>query len=359
MTPVRVDVSLPAMRYEVAVAPTLLHAREVLLAACTGPRCVVVTNPVVAPLHLPALLRALEGREARVIEVPDGEGAKSLLQWSVLVDKLISAGVDRRTPVLALGGGVTGDLAGFAAASTLRGLPFVQVPTTLLAMVDSSVGGKVGVNTAAGKNLVGAFHPPRAVVAALDTLATLPDEEVRSGLGEVLKHAILMGAPAMDLLREAAPALRARDADAMAQVVTQSVQCKAAIVAEDPLEQGRRAVLNAGHTVGHALETALGHGALRHGEAVAMGLVAEARWAESTGRAAAGWSACIRDLATCLGLRTSPPSVSAAAMRAALSVDKKRERGMIRVACPCAPGIVEIHATDVDSLLLHCISESS
>lgn len=357
MTGVRVEVPTPAMGYDVTVAPTLLHARDVLLAACLGTRCVVVTNPVVAPLHLAGLLRALEGREVRVIEVPDGEGAKSLAHWAVLVDTLIAAGVDRRTSILALGGGVTGDLAGFAAASTLRGLPFVQVPTTLLAMVDSSVGGKVGVNTAAGKNLVGAFHPPRAVVAALDTLATLPDEEVRSGLGEVLKHAILMGAPAMDALRQAAPALRARDADAMAEVVVQSVRCKAAIVAEDPLEHGRRALLNAGHTVGHALETALGHGALRHGEAVAIGLVAEARWAESTGRAAPGWAAQVCDLATCLGLRTSPPSVSAAAMRVALSVDKKRERGMIRVACPCAPGNVEIHATDADTLLLHCITE--
>ncbi len=277
MTQVRIEVPSPALAYEVTVTPSLRHARETLRAACPGPRCVVVTNPVVAPLHLGSLLEVLDGLDVRVVEVPDGEGAKALTPWAVLVDNLIAAGVDRRTPVLALGGGVTGDLAGFAAASTLRGLPFVQVPTTLLAMVDSSVGGKVGVNTAAGKNLVGAFHAPRAVVAALDSLATLPDAEVRSGLGEVLKHAILMGDAAMDVLKRAAPALRARDPEAMAEVVLQSVRCKAAIVAADPLEQGRRAVLNAGHTVGHALETALGHGVLRHGEAVAIGLIAEAQ----------------------------------------------------------------------------------
>jgi shikimate kinase/3-dehydroquinate synthase len=373
--PSRVDVPVraEAHAYDVIVTRALAGLGSAIAACVDTRRAVLVANPTVAALHGAGAARSIRaaGFDLACVEVPDGEVHKDVAAWQALVDELLAARVDRRTVVVALGGGVTGDLVGFAAATTLRGLAFVQVPTTLLAMVDSSVGGKVGVNAAQGKNLVGAFHPPTLVYAALDTLATLPDAELRCGLGEVVKHAVIDGELALARLEVLAPALRARDPDALAEVVAHSVQVKRAIVREDPLERGRRALLNAGHTVGHALETALGHGAMRHGEAVALGLLAEARWGARHGAAPAGtdlrlagdFAARLEGLLRALGLPTSAPAcdVGPAVIRdrmlAALGVDKKRERGTLRVAVPIAPGVVLVEHVRDATTLVDCLEE--
>ncbi len=331
--------------YDVHRTASLAPLGELLAEVLPVGKCVVVSNPVVAPLHADAALESLRaaGWSPTLILVPDGEAEKTLANWSLLVAAILDAGVSRDTPVLALGGGVTGDLVGFAAATTLRGLPFVQVATTLLAMVDSSVGGKTGVNAPQGKNLVGAFHPPRMVLAAMNTLETLPDAELRCGLGEVVKHAVLAGEAALARLEALAPALRAREVGALAAVVGDSVRLKAEIVASDPEERGRRAILNLGHTLGHALERACGLGTLRHGEAVAIGLAAMARHAARRGACDPMLAARIEALLRSLSLPTfAPHGTSFAEVRAALGFDKKRSRGMIRVVVPHAPGEVSL-----------------
>lgn len=343
----RIPVANVGAPYDVVIAPGFAGLGAELAVHHAPGRCVVVTNPVVGALHADAAVAELAGAgwEPLRVDIPDGEAHKTLATWERLVTALLAARVDRRTPVIALGGGVTGDVAGFAAATALRGLPLVQMPTTLLAMVDSSVGGKTGVNTPHGKNLVGAFHPPTLVWAPLDTLRTLPDDELRCGFGEVVKHAVLAGDDALAACEALAPALVARDPDALARVVADSVRTKAAVVAEDPLEQGRRAVLNLGHTLGHALEAVCGYGVLRHGEAVALGLLAVARWTRAHGMTE------VPDLPerlvrihTALGLPLAPPpGVDPDALAAAVGFDKKRLRGKLRIVVPRAPGKVVLH----------------
>ncbi len=357
----RVAVAAGEHAYDIVLTAGFEGLGEALagaLGATPGP-CVLVTNPVVAPLHGAAATAALERAGWAVTRrlIPDGEASKTLSVWAALLDEVLAAGVDRRTPILALGGGVTGDLVGFAAASALRGLPFVQVPTTLLAMVDSSVGGKTGVNAVAGKNLIGAFHPPVLVWAALDTLRTLPDDELRCGLGEVVKHAVLSGEPALARCEALVGPLLARDPEALRSVVEDSIRVKAGVVQEDPFERGRRALLNLGHTVGHALEHALGYGALRHGEAVALGLVAEAELARARGWATDPALASRLDtLVSRLGIpRPSAARLDPHALVRALAVDKKRERGTIRLAVPLEAGRVELRGVALaDAADLFC-----
>lgn len=318
-----------------------------------GP-CVVVSNPVVAPLHAPALLAELgsAGWAPRLLEVPDGEVHKDLRTWAALVDDVLDQRVDRRTPILALGGGVTGDLVGFAAATALRGLPFVQVPTTLLAMVDASVGGKTGVNARQGKNLVGAFHQPELVWAALHTLTTLPHAELRCGLGEVVKHALISGESDLARLEADATALHAGDAVALARAVAFSVQVKAAIVAEDPLERGRRAILNLGHTLGHGIEQVLGYGVLRHGEAVGLGLLGVLRWSARNGHARESHlPERVEALLRTLDLPIEPPAgLDRALLVTALGFDKKRAHGKLRIALPLAPGDIVLHDIPLEQI---------
>lgn len=315
-------------------------------------RALVVSNDVVGPLYGEALLAELRGAgwDPVLLELPDGEEQKRVEVWSGLVDRMLAARVDRRTPVVALGGGVVGDMAGFAAATVLRGLPLVQVPTTLLAMVDSSVGGKTGINTRQGKNLLGAFHQPSLVWAPFSTLRTLPVEELRSGLGEVVKHGILAGEAELARLETLAPALARRDADALAEVVSDSVRTKAAVVEEDPLEKGRRATLNLGHTAGHAIEAVAGYGQVRHGEAVAMGLLAICRWAEAEGRSV-GLAGRVEALVRKLGLRTEPGvPMDLESLREAATYDKKRDRAMVTLVIPVAAGDVRLEAVPLDAL---------
>jgi len=277
--PRRLAVTLPSATYEVVVGDGLLARAGALLAPVLPQRrAVVVTDHVVAGLHLPALLAGLAetGIATDSITVPAGEASKNLEAWAALADRLLEQQVERRTTVIALGGGVVGDLAGFAAATTLRGLPFVQVPTTLLAQVDSSVGGKTGVNTGRGKNLVGAFHQPRMVLADTATLATLPAAERRAGYAEIAKAGLIGDADFFGWCERHGAAVVNGDRDAQAEAILRACAFKAAVVGDDEREEkpsDGRALLNLGHTFGHALEAEIGYtGGLLHGEAVAVGI---------------------------------------------------------------------------------------
>jgi len=278
--PRRVPVNLAASAYDVVVGSGLLSRAGILLApVLPQKRAVIVSDETVAALHLPTLLEGLAeaGFECRTVTVSPGEGAKSLATYGHVADALLEAGVERRTAVIALGGGVVGDLAGFAAATVLRGLPFVQVPTTLLAQVDSSVGGKTGINTAFGKNLLGAFHQPRMVLADTATLATLPLRELRAGYAEIVKAGLIGDADFFAWCEASGAALLDGDAALQAEAVARACAFKAAVVGDDEREekqQNGRALLNLGHTFGHALEAEYGYsGELLHGEAVSIGLV--------------------------------------------------------------------------------------
>ncbi len=277
--PRRLSVVLPSTSYDLVIGDDLLERAGALLAPrMDQKRAVVVTDETVARLHLPALLRGLEATAVSTsqIVVPPGEASKSLTSWQSVVDQLLEARVERRTTVIALGGGVVGDLAGFAAATTLRGLPFVQVPTTLLSQVDSSVGGKTGVNSARGKNLVGAFYQPRMVLADTATLATLPPRELRAGYAEIAKAGLIGDAAFFAWCEANGAAVVGGKRDAQAEAIMRACAFKAAVVGDDEREEkpnDGRALLNLGHTFGHALEAEYGYtGSLLHGEGVAIGL---------------------------------------------------------------------------------------
>ena len=320
----RVHVELADRSYDVALSRGGFEPLAGLWKeAGLGQRAVVITDARVAAHWLDDVRQVLEGASVAVsvLEVPVGEAAKTVEVWSGLVDAVLAGGVDRKTAVVALGGGCVGDVAGFVAASVMRGLPFVQVPTTLLALVDSSVGGKVAVNHALGKNLIGAFHQPRLVFGNLDALSTLPERDFRAGLGEVLKTALLGDAALLQRL-SAMGRLTAAHPELMA-VVQRCVAIKAEVVAQDEREGGLRAILNAGHTIAHAIE-AVTHGDVRHGEAVAMGLVWETRYAIALGVCEdAELADEIRRICGVWGLESSPPSLDHRQLVAAMQLDKK------------------------------------
>jgi 3-dehydroquinate synthase len=277
---------------------------------------------------------------AAELTVPAGESSKSRERWAELSDALLERGFGRDSAIVALGGGVVGDLAGFVAATYLRGVPCLQVPTTLLAMLDASVGGKTGVDTPRGKNLIGAFHPPTAVVADPLVLRTLPEREYRGGLAEAVKHGLIADRDYFTWLGAAADRIAQRDIETLTRLVQRSIEIKAAVVSDDEREAGRRAILNAGHTVAHAIEHASGY-ALPHGEAVAVGLVAESRLAEGMGIASPGVSREVATLLQRLGLATKlEQRVSRDQVREAMSVDKKNRATSVRFALPQAVGVM-------------------
>jgi 3-dehydroquinate synthase len=267
-----------------------------------------------------------------------GETSKTREEWGRLTDELLRRGYGRDSGIVTLGGGVAGDLAGFVAATYLRGVPYLQTPTTLLAMLDASVGGKTGVDTPEGKNLIGAFHPPVAVIADPAALATLPEREFRGGLAEAVKHGVIADPAYFEWIEREADALLARDRSALEWLVRRSVEIKAEVVSADEREGGRRAILNAGHTVAHALERASSYG-VPHGEAVALGLVAEAALAEELGLAAAGLCTRVAAVLSRLGLpvRLALP-LSPDALIPAMTNDKKNRARTIRFALPSAVG---------------------
>lgn len=299
-----------------------------------GGTVVVISDTTVALLHPAPLPDAIH------LTFPAGEAHKTREQWEVLTDALLARRLDRHTMIVAVGGGVTSDLAGFVAATYLRGVSWIAVPTTTLAMLDAAVGGKTGVDTPLGKNLVGAFHPPIAVIADPTLLATLPDRIFREGLAEAVKHAAITGEGEMIWLEEHAAAVCARDPDTVAELVRRNINIKMAIVADDEREQGRRAVLNAGHTLAHALEHA--HGlTLAHGEAVAIGLVAEARLGERMAITAPGTADRLAALLAALGLPTSPPhDTDQRIAREGLTRDKKNRAGRVRATLLSRIGVV-------------------
>jgi len=287
--PAEIQVELGARSYPIAIGARLLDDGARFARVIRGRHVLIVSNEMVAPLYLERLRAALaRGNASLQIEqliLPDGEVHKTLDSTARVFAALAEMKASRDATILALGGGVIGDLAGFAAACWMRGIDFVQLPTTLLAMVDSSVGGKTGVDLAAGKNLVGAFHQPRAVIVDTDTLATLPPRELAAGFAEIVKYGALGDATFFAWLEQHTDALRVRAAQALAQAIAHCCTQKAGIVARDETEQGERALLNLGHTFGHAIETATGYGTLLHGEGVAIGMVLAARLSAQLGLA--------------------------------------------------------------------------
>jgi 3-dehydroquinate synthase len=286
----------------------------------------VVTNPVVDALYGEAARASLDGVAGRVetIAIPDGEQYKSLDTLRTIYDRVLSYGADRRTIIAALGGGVVGDVAGFAAATVLRGIRLVMIPTTLLAQVDSSVGGKTAVNHDRGKNLIGAFHQPALVVSDTSTLTTLPEREYRAGLAEVIKYGVILDAELFALLETRAGDLVARDPELLTDIVARSVELKAQVVERDEREGGLRAILNFGHTVGHAIEKVTQYSRFLHGEAVAIGMSAAARVSRTIGACDAATAQRLERLTTALGLPTAlPADLDRAAVEAAIGFDKK------------------------------------
>jgi 3-dehydroquinate synthase len=322
--------------YDVVVGRGLLAQAGARIAPLAKGRTVIVTDETVAGIHAQALTASLTaaGVTSEIVAVPAGEGSKSFAELERVLDRLLEIGLDRKDVVIALGGGVVGDLAGLAAALFMRGIDFVQIPTTLLAQVDSSVGGKTAIDTPRGKNLVGAFHQPRLVLADIDVLATLPERQVRSGWAEVLKHGLICDAAFFDWLAGEGAAGAKGDAAALERAVIRSVEIKSAVVGEDEKEAGRRALLNLGHTFGHAIETEVGfdEGALAHGEAVALGCCMAFRYSAREGLCSAADVERVEAVVAAAGLPTrldQAGSFAADRLLALMAGDKKAEGGAL------------------------------
>ena len=342
-------VNLGERSYVITIGPGALSELGQTIARLGAPTGVmVVSNPVVARLYGESALDSLRGAGLRadLVTVPAGERFKTLRTVRKVYDSLLDARIDRKGAIVALGGGVIGDMAGFAAATYLRGIDFHQVPTTLLAQVDASVGGKVGVDLPQGKNLVGAFHQPRSVVIDTKTLDTLPARELRSGLAEVVKHGIIYDQDFFVFLDRYASELQARYECPMIEAVRRSVEIKRDVVEKDERESGLRAILNYGHTVGHAVEVTSGYGRYRHGEASSIGMVTEALLAEREGVAERGLA---REIARVLGRMRLPVAMDASLatedMIRAIQLDKKTLGGRMRLALP--RGIGECSVTQI------------
>ncbi|HUQ51983.1 MAG TPA: 3-dehydroquinate synthase [Gammaproteobacteria bacterium] len=322
-------VALGDRSYPIHIGPSLLDKAD--LYALTAKQVLIVTNEVVAPLYLERVRTALRGREIETVVLPDGERHKTLATFTSVIDRLIDGRFHRDCCLVALGGGVVGDLTGYVAASYQRGVDFVQVPTTLLAQVDSSVGGKTAVNHPRAKNMIGAFHQPIAVLADTDTLTSLPPRELAAGLAEVIKYGIIVDATFFAWLEAHVDDLRRLDPAALTHAIRRSCEIKAVIVAEDEREQGRRALLNLGHTFGHALEAVGHYERWLHGEAVAIGMALAARTS-----AALGWlkvSDCerIESLLARAGLPTTASGVDADELLELMRGDKKADRAGLKL----------------------------
>ncbi len=332
MTTLTVD--LGTRSYPIHIGAGVLRRAGALIAARlpAARRVVVVSNPVVAAHWLAPLRASLVAADiaSEALLIPDGEVHKSWQTAHDLLSRMLELGVDRTTPLVALGGGVVGDLAGFAAAIYQRGVPFVQIPTTLLAQVDSSVGGKTGVNHPLGKNMIGAFHQPRAVLIDLECLSTLPAREFAAGLAEVVKYGAIRARDFFDWLEASRGALDARDPAALEHAIAESCRIKAEIVAADERESGERALLNFGHTFGHAIEAATGYGQWLHGEAVAAGMVLAAELSRRVTGLPADDALRLVRLLEASHLPVAPPPIPAARWLELMARDKKAEGGAMR-----------------------------
>ncbi|MDN5503136.1 MAG: 3-dehydroquinate synthase [Comamonas sp.] len=339
-----VHIDLGERSYPIVIAEGLLAQSSTWQALPKAAAALVVTNDVVAPLYLSALKQALSGQYAQVHEVvlPDGEAHKDWQTLNLIFDALLRHGCDRKTVLFALGGGVVGDMTGFAAASYMRGVPFVQVPTTLLSQVDSSVGGKTAINHPLGKNMIGAFYQPQLVLCDLATLDTLPERELSAGLGEIIKYGPIADMQFFDWLERNMDGLLRRDRDLLAHAVKRSVEIKAWVVGQDEKEAGLRAILNFGHTFGHAIEAGMGYGNWLHGEGVAAGMVMAAELSQRLGLVEASFVSRLRKLIERAGLPVRAAVIdaqdNAGRYLELMRVDKKSEAGEIRFVLIDGPG---------------------
>jgi 3-dehydroquinate synthase len=326
-------VDLASRSYPIYIGTDLLEQKALFEPHLKSSTTVfIVSNTTVAPLYAKTLMNTLSqlGKTVRLLELPDGESFKDWQHLQLIFDELLAHGADRQSMIVALGGGVVGDMAGFGAASFMRGIRFIQVPTTLLAQVDSSVGGKTGINHPLGKNMIGAFHQPVAVIADLNTLRTLPARELSAGLAEVIKHGAIADADFLDWIEANTSALLACDTDAMAHAVLRSCEIKSAVVSADEREGGIRATLNFGHTFGHAIESGLGYGEWLHGEAVGCGMVMAADLSSRLGHISQVDAQRLKRIINSMHLPIVPPKLGTERFMELMQVDKKTEAGQIR-----------------------------
>lgn len=341
-----VDLTLPHHRYAIHIEPGLLaDLGPRVRAAAAHDRAALLVDGSITDTYGPVAAQSLRnvGYDVLVIPMPVGESHKNLKTTASVYEQLVTARLERRSPVIALGGGVVGDTAGFVAATYLRGVPFVQCPTTLLAMVDASVGGKVGVNLPQGKNLVGAFYQPVVVAIDTDTLASLPPRELRCGLAECVKHAVIRDAALFDWLERHIEAILGLDRGVLVELVQRNVQIKATVVMADEKETGQRAHLNFGHTFAHAIESTQGYGGYHHGEAVSLGMVAASRLAAALGLCDVHMSHRLTNLLDRIGLPVEAAELAPTRhLLAAMRVDKKVANNRIRLVLPLRIGEVTI-----------------
>lgn len=326
------NVALADRSYPIYIGKDLLSQQPLLQQHIKGKEVLVVTNETIAPLFLDRLVASLNGYQTEAVVLPDGEQFKTLEVLNQVFDKLLASRFSRKVTLVALGGGVIGDMAGFAAACYQRGVPFIQVPTTLLSQVDSSVGGKTAVNHALGKNMIGAFYQPQCVIADTNTLNTLEDRQLASGIAEVIKYGLISDPAFFEWLEENIDKLKSRDPLALAYAIERSCQDKADVVAKDETEQGVRALLNLGHTFGHAIETGMGYGNWLHGEAIATGMLMAADLSARMGWMSESDVARIKALFEQAGLPvTGPQGMSPQQFMDLMAVDKKVQDGVIRL----------------------------
>jgi len=357
--PERVDIQLGDRSYPILIGAGLLDDPRSFDATPASAAALIVSNTTVAPLYARALQSALAGRfrAVHLLELPDGEAYKNLQTLNLIFDELLGRGSDRKTVLFALGGGVVGDMTGFAAASYMRGVPFVQVPTTLLAQVDSSVGGKTAINHPLGKNMIGAFYQPQLVVCDLATLQTLPPRELSAGLAEVIKYGPIHDMAFLDWIEANIDALVAREPAALAHAVKRSCEIKALVVGQDERETGLRAILNFGHTFGHAIESGLGYGEWLHGEAVGCGMVMAARLSQRLGGVDDAFVERLARLIERAGLPTVGPALGADRYLELMRVDKKSEAGEIRFVVIDRPGSAVVRSAP-DALVREVLAQS-
>jgi 3-dehydroquinate synthase len=353
-------VELGERSYAIHIGERLLADAGLILPHLVSPKVAIVTNTTVAALYLQQLAETLRagGVEVVSIVIDDGERHKVSATLNRIYDALLERRCERRTTLIGLGGGVVGDLAGFAAATYMRGIPFIQVPTTLLAQVDSSVGGKTGINHPLGKNMIGAFYQPRLVLADTEVLASLPARELSAGVAEVIKYGLISDGAFIDWLEQNMEKLLACDRDALAHAVRRCCEIKAAVVAADERETGVRALLNFGHTFGHAIESGSGYGNWLHGEAVAAGMVMAADLSRRMGLITQADADRIVALLKRARLPVAPPGIAPALLRELMGVDKKAEGGKLRFILLDAIGAASIRADVPDALLQQALALS-
>jgi 3-dehydroquinate synthase len=342
--PARVPIALGDRSYDILIGEGLLAHPATWDGLPAASSALIVSNTTVAPLYARALRDGLAGRYKSIhqVDLPDGEAHKDWQTLNAIFDALLSHGCDRKTVLFALGGGVVGDMTGFAAASYMRGVPFVQVPTTLLAQVDSSVGGKTAINHPLGKNMIGAFYQPHRVVCDLAALRSLPPREMSAGLAEVIKYGPIADMAFLDWIESHVDALRSGDSDALLHAVQRSCEIKAWVVGQDEREAGLRAILNFGHTFGHAIEAGLGYGHWLHGEAVGCGMVMGAHLSQRLGLVDNAFVVRLTRLVAAAGLPTSGPALGAERYLDLMRVDKKAEGGEIKFVVIERPGSASV-----------------